>query len=215
MASHRWCVSGTPIGRGRLEDLYGLILFLNFKPFDEQKWFRNTFDLQVRDALNRLSYLLRDIMWRSTKANAAVREQMGIPEQEEVKVLLKFSSIEKHFYERQYQETMGAAQCIIASGNASASDSKTKDLSALSQLLQKLRAACCHPQVGASGIGRLRAHGRGQTVAERVLSMEQILQKLIDDAKSQCEEAQRIVTLHTNGMACLTRLKAERLRRRI
>ncbi|CAN0346948.1 unnamed protein product, partial [Scytosiphon promiscuus] len=27
-AQHRWCVTGTPIGKGSVDDLYGLLVFL-------------------------------------------------------------------------------------------------------------------------------------------------------------------------------------------
>ncbi|CAN0556764.1 unnamed protein product, partial [Ectocarpus sp. 12 AP-2014] len=27
-ATHRWCVTGTPIGKGSIDDLYGLLVFL-------------------------------------------------------------------------------------------------------------------------------------------------------------------------------------------
>ncbi|KAL7543822.1 hypothetical protein ACHAXR_013142, partial [Thalassiosira sp. AJA248-18] len=197
LTDKRWCVSGTPIGRGRLEDLHGLLLFLSFKPFDEKRWFSKTFSLSHGDALNRLSHLLKDIMWRSTKANRFVRQQMGIPEQEEQKKILQFSSVERYFYDRQYEETFAA---VSKWTNAKGCDF-------LSNSLQRLRAACCHPQVGASGIGdRIR---RKQGTTDRVLSMDQILEKLIEDARGKCEEAQRIATLHTNGLACLTKLKAD------
>lgn len=36
-ATHRWCVSGTPIQRG-LDDLYGLLRFLGAQPFDDYRW---------------------------------------------------------------------------------------------------------------------------------------------------------------------------------
>jgi hypothetical protein len=39
--------------------------------------------------------------------------------------------------------------------------------------------------------------------------MDEILNKLIDDSKVRCEEAQRLVVMHTNGLACLSKLKAE------
>eukprot|EP00956_Cyclotella_meneghiniana_P035017 scaffold110358_cov66-Cyclotella_meneghiniana.AAC.1 len=186
----RWCVSGTPIGRHNLNDLYGLFLFLSFGPFDEKDWMQTLVPSQG-DAMKRLSHLLKKVMWRSTKQNSNVREQMGIPEQVEKKVLLKFTSIEKHWYERQYQEAVGSIKHWSDAGR----------LDKLHHELNKLRAACCHPQVGASGIG-----GRG---VNKILSMEEILIKLIEDSKVRCEEAQRIAVLHTNGMACLSRLKSE------
>lgn len=36
-ATHRWCVTGTPIQRG-LDDLYGLLRFLGAEPFDNKRW---------------------------------------------------------------------------------------------------------------------------------------------------------------------------------
>ena len=192
----RWCVSGTPTGRGKLNDLYGLFLFLSFKPFDEKNWFMNSFILSQGDAMKRLSHLLRKVMWRSTKLNNSVSAQMGIPEQEENKVVLHFSSIEKYFYEKQYEEALGAMHKWSAKGRPDK----------LHLALNKLRAACCHPQVGASGIsGRCSRQHQGS----RTLSMDEILNKLIDDSKVRCEEAQRLVVMHTNGLACLSKLKAE------
>ena len=196
LTDKRWCVSGTPIGRGKLEDLYGLTVFLSMKPFDEKRWFSNCFRLSHGDSLKRLSHLLQNLMWRSTKANRSVREQMGIPEQEEKKIMLQFSSVERYFYDRQKEETSTAvAMWTSAKGSNS-----------LSYSLQKLRAACCHPQIGSSGVGE---RVRKQRHISNVLTMDQILQKLIDDAKLKCEEAQRIVILHSNALACLTKLKAE------
>ena len=159
----RWCVSGTPIGRGRLDDLYGLLLFLSVKPFDEKMWLANSFVLSHGNALGRLSHLLKDIMWRSTKENIFVRQQMGIPDQEEKRVLLQFSFVEQFFYDKQYDITSKAVH----------SWTEAKGPNWLSHSLQRLRAACCHPQVGTSGIGdRVRCqHGSN---ASTVLSMDEV-----------------------------------------
>lgn len=197
ITERRWCVSGTPIGRHNLNDLFGLFLFLSScLPFHEKKWFMNSFVLSQGDAMKRLSHLLRKVMWRSTKQNSSVREQMGIPEQEEKKVILHFSSIETYFYNKQYEEALGAVHRWSAGGKPDK----------LHLALTKLRAACCHPQVGASGIS---GRGSRQNGSSSVLSMDEILNKLIDDSKVRCEEAQRLVVMHTNGMACLSKLTAE------
>ena len=230
-ASHRWCISGTPIGRGKLDDLFGLLLFLQTpKPFDDLGWFKSSFLLSQGDALKRLSHLLQNVMWRSTKDNDAVRRQMGIPDQKEKKVTLQFSTVEKYFYEKQLQATVDVAERVMKSSDDSTGDGSVvsgrsvgvrarramaRDLDSLNNLLQKLRAACNHPQVGASGMSRRRHgpghhhHGEGGSVADRVLTMDEILDRLIDDAKGKCEEAQRITVLYTNGLASLMRLKSE------
>lgn len=154
--------SGTPIGRGRIDDLYGLLLFLNGPfPLSEKQWFMNCFRLSEGDALKRLSHLLQHVMWRSTKANASVRLQMGIPEQEEKKISLQFRSVEKYFYKQQFEETLVAVN----------SWTEAKGANKLSKSLQKLRAACCHPQVGTGGIGGRIRRQQGQ---HTVLSMDEV-----------------------------------------
>ena len=208
-AHFRWCVSGTPIGRGKLEDLYGLVLFLRLYPFAERQWFDQCLHSGHGGVMERVRFMFQDVMWRSTKASPSVRIQMGVPEQIEKKVMLKFSSIEKHFYERQLERTMVAASDVVGKSEGDAQRKGKTDVLALQ--LHRLRAACCHPQVGSSGlakIGKKRKDG-GVSIGSAVLSMDQILDRLIDDAKIQCEESQRIAVLHTNAMASLSRLKVE------
>jgi len=209
ISRHRWCISGTPIGRGNIDDLYGLLLFLQAKPFCEKDWFKACIKAQHDDMLERVAHILHESLWRSTKANSTVRIQMGIPEQIEKRIVLKFSSVERHFYQKQLEDTILAADHILSNNKVKR---KAKESDILSDQLRKLRAACCHPQVGSSGIGKNRKHhgsNNGINVASGVLTMSQILDKLIDDAKLQAEEAQRIYTLNTNALACLYKLKAE------
>jgi len=159
--------------------------------------------------MERIAHLLRAIFWRSTKANKDVRDQLGIPEQEERKVWLKFSSIERHFYQLQLEQTILASTNVVKDPPKKKQSYRTakKKADILNNQLHKLRAACCHPQVGSSGIGRILQ--KSNSVSSGVLSMEQILDRLIDNAKTKCEESQRVCILHSNVLACLNRLKVE------
>jgi SNF2 family DNA or RNA helicase len=218
-STHRWCVSGTPVGRGKMDDLYGLLLFLRLDPFASKQWFHACFHSQHRDVSGRIKHLLRDVLWRSTKASLTIREQMGVPEQIEEKVLLEFSSIEKHFYRQQLEETLVVAS-DVAQNEKMGKKRKLSQLDTLSTRLHRLRAACCHPQVGSSGLGRtkrrkpgrLKPHGQSEDSYNndsRILTMDQVLDRLIDDAKLKCEEAQRLCLMHTNAMGALSKLKVE------
>ena len=216
-AEHRWCVSGTPVGRGKMEDLYGLLLFLRLEPFADKNWFVKCFNPAYRYVHDRIRHLLRNVFWRSTKAMQSVREQMGVPEQIEKRVLLRLSSIEKHFYDRQLEQTLSTAG-EMPEREKSGKKRKAAQLNLLAECLHRLRAACCHPQVGSSGIGLKRRKIGSKprdpgtvdaSLGSRVMSMNQILDRFIDDAKQKCEEAQRLVILHTNAMAAVSMLKVQ------
>ena len=198
-AKQRWCVTGTPIGRGKLDDLYGLLLFVGIMPFQLKDLFRHCHHNFLPGLEERIKHMLYPIFWRSTKSNPHIREQLGIPEQIERKVVLDFSSIERHFYKKQLEQTI----LVVTEGSKG-----KKKMERMSGRLHSLRAACCHPQVGSSGIqklGRRSANG----LSSRVLSMQQVLDRIIDDARAKCEESQRIATLHTNALACISKLKVE------
>ncbi len=217
-ADHFWAVSGTPIGHGNLQDLYGLFLFLRLAPFDHKDWFNSCLNPTIVGFDERIQALLRHVFWRSTKSSEAVKRQIGIPEMKEERVVLNFSSIERHFYNRQLQKTLQLADDCNDTPNRKGKR-KSSQLNFLSESLHRLRAACCHPQVGSSGLtGGRRKKSRKLTpgqkkeansLASRVMTMEQILDRFITDARHKCEEAQRIAILHTNGMAAITRLKTE------
>ena len=208
---HRWCVSGTPIHRGNLNDLYGLLLFLRLEPFWDKGWFQKCFNPAIRNTHERIKCLLHNVFWRSTKSSELVRKQMGIPEQIEKKIILNFSSIEKHFYNRQLEQTILAAN-DVNNVQGQLNKKSSSRLLLLTDQLHKLRAACCHPQVGSSGVTSVKRHRNkngDNSVSSRVMTMNQILDKFIEDAKIQCEESQRLAVLHTNGMAAVSRLKIE------
>ena len=88
----KWAVSGTPVGRGKLEDLFGLLLFLQAPPpFNETDWFRRCFSVAANNSYlgKRLQHLLGRVFWRSTAAFDAVKTQMGVPPQLEKRNILK------------------------------------------------------------------------------------------------------------------------------
>lgn len=209
----RWAVTGTPLGRGRVDDLYGLLLFLRLSPFHDKQLFNRCLQPGYGDLDKRLIHLLNNVMWRSTKSLPAVAEQLGIPEQVEKKTVLCFSSIEKHFYNQQLEDALSSVS-DMGRGHMKGKKRNAVHLSAVTDRLYRLRAACCHPQVGSNGISahkrqRRAAAGPSDSVSRRVMTMEEILVKFIDEARLKCEESQRLVVMHRNAVAAISRLKVE------
>eukprot|EP00889_Picochlorum_renovo_P000171 jgi/Picre1/27201/NNA_000170.t1 len=224
-ATNLWCVTGTPISRG-LEDLYGLFSFLRVDPYAQKGWWARLIQSPLesvehgqsyQEALTRLVKLLKPslggLMWRSSKKD--VSTELKIPPQRECLHRLDLSRIERHFYQRQHQACCGAAQKTLpksvggpkkahtlgdtnAPANAGIKDrflTKKEERKLLLPLL-RLRQACVHPQVGAGGLKSL-AH------IKTPMSMIQVLETMINKAKIEAEDAQRLFLSTHNGLAGL------------
>ncbi len=113
---HRWNVSGTPLGRSSIEDLFGLLLFLQLKPYSDRQWWRRCVSDPWAEsavvssantsptsspALQRLCALMSRIMWRNSKRS--VQSQLGIPPQTSTMTILRFSGVEQFLYNRRHE----------------------------------------------------------------------------------------------------------------
>ena len=69
---YRWAVTGTPIGKNGLDDLYGLVKFLGVEPFNTQvAWLRTVAEPYYNGDDRRLLAILKRIMWRQAKHHVA------------------------------------------------------------------------------------------------------------------------------------------------
>ena len=123
-AVRRWCVTGTPIQNKEL-DLYSLVRFLRFKPFDEYQMWKKWIVGQSPQAQDRMKTLVRSMMLRRTKdqkSKMTGKELVALPEkhivehkeelsEEEMKVFSKVMEFSKRavekFMEKSEEKKMG------------------------------------------------------------------------------------------------------------
>ncbi|CAM9711741.1 unnamed protein product, partial [Chrysoparadoxa australica] len=192
-AQLRWCISGTPIGRGNLDDLYGLLLFIRMQPFNNRAWWahglREAAEKRLPGGMERLMAVLSQVLWRTTKK--CVLAQLDLPDQREEIQELHFSSIERHNYERLFK----IASAALASRRGKDDDEAMINVPEL----QTLRQACCHPEVG---------HLRGRDTCK---TMAEIQDDHMVKARLEAEEKQRLLIMNYHGRAGVRRLQAEEL----
>ena len=216
---YRWCVSGTPINRG-LEDLYGLMLFLQAPPYNERYWWNALIQQPCNEGsiagFRNLTSLLQPstggLMWRTRKVD--VKDDLDLQPQIIRVSKLELSNIERHFYKKQHQECYAVAKHALPSrllldegGEEDLPENRTLKPTEASRILSKLlrlRQACCHPQVGSQGIKSLATNAKP-------LSMDEILDMLIAKARTEAEDVLRIIIFCANGLASIFQLEKRKV----
>ncbi|KAL9315887.1 hypothetical protein ACSQ67_016888 [Phaseolus vulgaris] len=216
-SKYRWCITGTPIQR-KLDDLYGLLRFLVASPFDKYRWWtdviRDPYEKGDVRAMEFTHKVFKQIMWRSSKKHVA--DELDLPSQEECLSWLSLSPVEEHFYQRQHETCVRDAHEVIESlrndilnrqGPDSISLQSSSDplithteAGKLLNALLKLRQACCHPQVGSSGLRSLQ---------QTPMTMEEILMVLISKTKIEGEEALRKLVIALNALAAIAAIQKD------
>ena len=93
---HAWCVSGTPV-QGSLNDIKGILIFLNLQPFVEDYAWRKLISSKAD-----FTKVMSPLCIRHTKAQ--VSDQISIPKQYKRLILLQFINIERWKYDKLEQE---------------------------------------------------------------------------------------------------------------
>ncbi|TRY78378.1 hypothetical protein TCAL_01692 [Tigriopus californicus] len=194
-AVNRWCVTGTPIEKS-LNDVQGLLLFLQYDPYSLQRWWRECLYLPFGHGLRKpLMQVLCEVLWRTAKKD--VLDQINIPSQTQEIHWLSFSPIEEHFYRRQHIESSRDAVAKIGKCSDLSMHLSAMDRNSLNNLLNpllRLRQSCCHPQAV-----------RGQFIGlqKTTMTMENLLEQMTKKVTLECEDAHRQLIAALNGLAAI------------
>ena len=176
-----WAVSGTPL-RKDVQDLLGLLIFLQYRPFNEDG---RLWPHLITYHRHLFRTLFGEIALRHTKAQ--IREDLQLPPQKRVVITVPFTAVEQQHYTTMFNE-MCEAVGLQSDGSPRSEEWDPDDPATIHQMrdwLVRLRQTCLHPQVG----GRNRkALGKGQgplrTVAE-------VLEVMIDQNETALRVEER------------------------
>ncbi|OQR97012.1 DNA repair protein RAD5, SWI/SNF-related matrix-associated actin-dependent regulator of chromatin [Achlya hypogyna] len=211
-ATHRWCLTGTPI-QNSLEDILSLLVFLQYQPWDKTEWWTRVvaqpYEKGQQCALVRLQAILGPVLLRRTKAtrDAATNELIvQLPPKRVAVVRLAFSVEERQFYKAVYTKSRGEFFGYVEGGNAMAS------YVAIFALLLRLRQACDHPflVMGKGDVTRTLARkttaaATATTNTDYFAELTAILQQSATTPDASTEDTyvkSRILEIQEEGLDC-------------
>jgi E3 ubiquitin-protein ligase SHPRH len=218
-AVYRWCSTGTPIEKGSVHDLYGLIYFLDYHPYTDYKLFNKLwFDYRNGNSENLIN-LLSKIMWRTCKKD--VEHEIQIPEQKEIIHYVEMSDLQKCFYEQVHKTTKPlfknhVREYLLRHSKTFVYDEQREEtvkiidtdlldkklfefdntsIKTFLEPLRKIRQDCT--------IANLYVGTNNQTKVKQTLRAEQLHEHLVSKASIECKSALRTICSSLNGMAAI------------
>lgn len=198
-AVNRWNVTGTPINN-RLDNLYGLLLFLDCQPYDNQdEWYKLTNSYHTQNP-KPLIDVLGKLMWRTCKAD--VLEQINIPPQTEIIHRIQMSDLESFFYMNQHEKYSNAfnANALRIQNISTVSQLDPSTLKRLMEPLLKIRQNCTIPKVHRGGLSRKKELGRKK---ETFSQSTELLMRLLEENETYGKNNLRTIASNLNGLAGL------------
>ncbi|KAK0198774.1 SNF2 family N-terminal domain-containing protein [Armillaria mellea] len=145
-ARRRWAVTGTPIVN-KLEDLFSLLRFLDFKPWSDFSFFRSfiTVPFLAHDpkAIEVVQVILESVLLRREKNMCDVngKKIVDLPSKEVVVENLEFSMAERKLYDSIYNSIKRNFDQLSAKGLIG------KNYTHILAMLMRLRRAVLHPSL--------------------------------------------------------------------
>lgn len=180
-----WAVTGTPL-RKNIDDLFGLLLFLQYRPFCDSNplWKRlfSRFGPVLKTIINKIAL-------RHSKDR--VRDELRLPPQKRIVITIPFTAVEEQHYGQLFEEM--CEDCgLDASGAPLRGDWDPENPAIVERMrfwLTRLRQTCLHPEV--SGSNR-RALGAGNGPLRTV---DEVLEVMIENTDTSIRTEERALLL--------------------
>ncbi|XP_022181789.1 E3 ubiquitin-protein ligase SHPRH-like isoform X2 [Myzus persicae] len=193
---HKWAMTGTPIQKS-LNDLYGILKFLEVSPYCHRKQF-----LQLMRGEETVMYnCFSKLIWRSSIED--VNSELNLPKLTTEQHFLTFSQIEKYFYLSQHDDCATIfSNCVtrlFPSLDISVKNIDRKSIYTIIGPLYKLRQACVHPQAVNGQFLKIKG----------TMTMEKLMDVMIDRCRLICNEFLRSLVSQHNALAGLYLIRSE------
>ncbi|KAJ3239466.1 hypothetical protein HDU81_005909 [Chytriomyces hyalinus] len=193
-ATHRWCLTGTPI-QNNIGELYSLINFLKIKPYSAWDKFRDDIEQPFKQGkhkrvMKRVQALLKAICLRRTKNSTLDGKPIiSLPEKTVELVEVAFTPAEREFYKSLEEKTLLKFNAYLRAGTV------MQNYSNVLVLLLRLRQACCHPSLVAQNFSE---------APQELLDAAEPSKAALDAARNPLEELNPEIQQRLLGMKLKT-----------
>jgi SWI/SNF-related matrix-associated actin-dependent regulator of chromatin subfamily A3 len=168
MADRRLCLTGTPV-QNKLDDVYALIRFLRFNPFDDKAIWSEYIGGPAKFGqplgVARLQTIMKSVTLRRTKesTDADGKKILDLPPRHDEVRYLKFDDTEKTVYDSYYSESKAEFSQLRKNGEV------MKNYVGILQKILRLRQICDHYEL---------VKGKDEIVSAEAMDYDQIMSSI-------------------------------------